>query len=217
MQYSNEGAAGSHAQNGKVAVDSADWYASEPLVDRKNLLCLLEGLSTLDGRMRMLLLRDGTYLAGCSGLTELFNLGTCLHLYGGIVRAAQPEYGDRLNALLTVKAPEVQTLALPCLRINGHVLIRATSIGKSVVCFSLQRATEMVEPKLADLEEVFNLTKAEATIVYDLFLGHGPQQIATDHGNSIHTVRAHIRRCYDKLGITCREELWRKLNAYRLV
>jgi len=75
----------------------------------------------------------------------------------------------------------------------------------------------MLEPELPDLEEVFHLTKAEAAIVYDLFRGQTPQQIAEDHRNSIHTVRAHIRRCYDKLAITCREELWRKLNAYRLI
>ena len=81
---------------------------------------------------------------------------------------------------------------------------------------SLQPATEMVEPELANLKEVFGLTTAEASIVYDLFLGHTPQQISEAHDNSIHTIRAHIRRCYDKLGITCREELWRKLNAYRL-
>ncbi len=216
MQYSNQGVPDGQTPNSSVLVTSADWYGSEPSVDRKSLLCLLEGLAALDGRMRMLLLRDGTFLAGCPGLSELFSMGTCLHLHDGIIRAAQPEYSDRLDKLLQVRAPEVGTLALPCWKMNGHLIIRATSIGKSVVCFSLQRATEMAEPKLADLEEVFNLTKAEAVIVYDLFSGRTPQQIAADHDNSVHTVRAHIRRCYDKLGISCREELWRKLNAYRL-
>jgi len=194
-----------------------DWHGDEIRVDQKGLSDLLNGFCLLDGRARMLVRRDGRYLAGSSGMAEVFKSGTCLHLRKGMVCISQPEHGTGLPDLLEVRPSEVRTLALPCVKIAGHLIIRATSISENVVCMSLQKATEMLEPELPDLEEVFHLTKAEAAIVYDLFRGQTPQQIAEDHRNSIHTVRAHIRRCYDKLAITCREELWRKLNAYRLI
>ena len=216
MQYSKQGFAAEQGPNQRAIFEINDWYGGEIPVDQEGLSDLLEGFCSLDGRARMLVRRNGSYLAGSSTMAEVFQLGTCLHLRNGILHVSQPDHSDGMLALLEVKAPDVRTLALPCFKIQGHLIIRATSLSRDVVCMSLQRATEMVEPELADLEEVFHLTKTEAAIVYDLFRGHTPQQIADDHDNSIHTVRAHIRRCYDKLAITCREELWRKLNAYRL-
>jgi DNA-binding CsgD family transcriptional regulator len=32
----------------------------------------------------------------------------------------------------------------------------------------------------------------------------------------VHTVRAHLRHCYDKLGVSYREALWQRLAPYRL-
>lgn len=216
MQYPKQDFAAEQGPNQSKILEIKDWHGGENPEDQEGLSDLLDGFCLLDGRARMLVRRDGSYIAGSSGMADVFKSGDCLHLRNGIVCVSQPEDGDGLPDLLEVRSPEVRTLAVPCIKIEGHLIIRATSLSKNLVCMSLQRATEMVEPELADLEEVFNLTKAEAAIVYDLFRGHTPQQIALDHRNSIHTVRAHIRRCYDKLAITCREELWRKLNAYRL-
>lgn len=216
MQYSKQGFAAELGPNQRANFKMNDWYGGEIPVDQEGLSDLLEGFCMLDGRARMLVRRDGSYLAGSLGIAEVFTLGTCLHLRNGILHVSQSDHSESLLELLDVNAPEVRTLALRCHKIDGHLIIRATSLSSDVVCMSLQRASEMMEPALADLEEVFNLTKAEAVIVYDLFRGYTPQQIAEAHENSIHTVRAHIRRCYDKLAITCREELWRKLNAYRL-
>lgn len=216
MPHLNECIADGDSSRNTAVFNPADWGAKIPLLSSNELQSLLDGLSMLDGRIRALLGRDGTYHAGSSGMGDLFKLETCLYLDQGIVRVSQADYTDGFKDLLDARAPEVRTLALPCWKIDGHLLLRATAVCDTVVIVSLQRATEMIEPELADLEKVFHLTKTEAAIVYDLFLGWTPQKIAADHDNSIHTIRAHIRRCYDKLGITCREELWRKLNAYRL-
>lgn len=110
----------------------------------------------------------------------------------------------------------MRSLVLPCHKGDGHLLIRASTMNDTIVCLSLHHATEVTASELPDLTDVFGLTNAEADIVHDLFSGHTPQQIAASHNNSIHTIRAHIRRCYDKLGISSREKLWSKLNAYRL-
>ncbi|MXP15558.1 hypothetical protein GRI44_12430 [Altererythrobacter confluentis] len=204
--------AGSAARRSRAADADTPEKNREPV----GLQDLIDALTALDGRSRMVVRRDGTLIAGSSVLNELFETGTCLLLHADTVRTALPEYSDPFHELLQVNAPEVRNLALPYSKIDGHMILSATSLCKTAVCMSLQRATQMDQPELADLEDVFHLTKAEASIVYGLFMGHTPQQIAIELDNSIHTIRAHIRRCYDKLGITCREELWRKLNAYRL-
>lgn len=217
MQYSGERVAGGQSPEKRAKFEVDGLLAGRLGEDRQSLHGLLDSLALLDSRMRMLVRRDGTLLAGCSKATDLLDHGTCLRVRSGRVVASQPDYDEKFRELLQTRHPAVSTLALPCWMIEGHVIVRATSVCKDVVCLGLQSATEMVEPELADLTEVFGLTAAESSIVYNLYLGHTPKQIAKSHDNSIHTIRAHIRRCYDKLGITCREELWRKLNAYRLL
>ena len=180
-------------------------------------VAILDGFGSLDRRARMLLKRDGTWLVGCSRMTNIINSGSDLVLIDGVIDTAEPKYRDGLKDLFQANGTDVLTLALPCRTPDGHLLLRAIAISDDLVCVVVQRATGIIEPELPDLEQVFHLTKTEAMIVLNLFAGHTPTQIAEEHDNSIHTIRAHIRRCYDKLEVTCREELWRKLNAYRLV
>ena len=186
------------------------------LIAKKDISVLFDAFARLDQRMRMLLRRDGKLVVSCTRIGDMLDLGSCLRLVKGKVGVADLKFKTGFQDLLSVKSPGVMTLALPCTKNGGHILIRATSTHDLIVCVSLRHANESEEPELPDLEKVFHLTKTEAMIVKDLFSGHTPQMIADDHNNSVHTVRAHIRRCYDKLEITCREELWSKLNAYRL-
>ena len=162
----------------------------------------------------------GTFLTGCSRIgTILEEKTTCLSLKGGKLRAAVPVYQESLKKLLTVGVREVCTMILPLSDENGHLITRATALETrevDLVCISLQSASSDVVTELPNLEHLFDLTATEASIVQDLFAGKTPQAIAEEHQNSIHTIRAHIRRCYDKLGISSREELWHNLNAYRV-
>jgi DNA-binding CsgD family transcriptional regulator len=57
------------------------------------------------------------------------------------------------------------------------------------------------------LQALFALTPSEAQIVVDLMQGLAPQTIAQNRRNSIHTIRAHIRQCHQKIGVNNREEL----------
>ncbi|MXO57636.1 helix-turn-helix transcriptional regulator [Pontixanthobacter gangjinensis] len=201
--------------NGHFDTPSAIDFGEDSSTAEK--VAILDGFGSLDRRARMLLRRDGTWLAGCSRMTNIINAGSDLVLIDGVIDTVEPKYRDGLKHLLQANSPDVLTLALRCRMPDGHLLLRAVAISDDLVCVVVQRATGIIEPELPDLEQVFHLTKTEAMIVLNLFAGHTPTQIAEDHDNSIHTIRAHIRRCYDKLGVTCREELWRKLNAYRLV
>lgn len=216
MQYVLQGVIENPLVTNAAIFTSPNWSGSCVAAEEPGLVSFLDGISRLDGRMHILVKPDGTYLGGLSEKLDLRNLDTCLDLIDGVICATRPEFQSRLKELLTVEARDVRTLILPCSLSDGHVIIRSTAISPMIVCLSLHRASEEVQPELADLQEVFNLTHAESLIMFDLFMGRTPQEIAVEHNNSIHTIRAHIRRCYDKLGITCREELWRKLNAYRL-
>jgi len=44
-----------------------------------------------------------------------------------------------------------------------------------------------------------------------------PEEIAQELGLRVPTVRTHIRNLYDKLDVTCREELFRRVSPFRVV
>lgn len=68
----------------------------------------------------------------------------------------------------------------------------------------------------ADLGEVFGLTRAEAAIVKRFIGGERADEMAQALGVTIETVRTHIRRIYNKLGISSREQLFSLISPYRL-
>jgi len=68
----------------------------------------------------------------------------------------------------------------------------------------------------AEFAHHFDLTRSEAAIVKRLVAGQTPAIIAEELGLSIETVRTHIRRTYNKLGISCREQLFSVIVLFRL-
>jgi DNA-binding CsgD family transcriptional regulator len=68
----------------------------------------------------------------------------------------------------------------------------------------------------AEFAHHFDLTRSESAIVKRLVEGQTPTAIAEELGLSIETVRTHIRRTYNKLGISCREQLFSAIVPFRL-
>lgn len=68
----------------------------------------------------------------------------------------------------------------------------------------------------ADFGGVMGLTASEARIAQKLMEGGRADAIAVDVGCCLETVRTHIRRIYNKLGIRSREELFSRLSPFRL-
>lgn len=68
----------------------------------------------------------------------------------------------------------------------------------------------------ADFAPYFDLTRSEAVITRRLTGGQTPSTVAAELGVSIETVRTHIRRIYNKLGISSREELFATIAAFRI-
>lgn len=68
----------------------------------------------------------------------------------------------------------------------------------------------------ADFGSVMGLTASEARIAQKLMEGGRADAIAVDVGVCLETVRTHIRRIYNKIGIRSREELFSRLSPFRL-
>lgn len=68
-----------------------------------------------------------------------------------------------------------------------------------------------------DIDKLFGLTKAEVTIVKRIVDGESAKVIADATGVSLETVRTHIRRIYNKLGVVGREELIATVAAFRTI
>lgn len=177
---------------------------------------ILGSVSRQDHRGRIVLNRKGALIAACDLGHHILKTGSCLVLSNGIVTPKSQKSFVTWNLLLAAQGGDLHSIAIPCHLSDGHLLLRAGALDANHVLMTLTPANASVEPELPDLHDVFHLTPSESAIVHDLYLGLSPHEIAENNDNSIHTIRAHIRRCYDKLGVTSREQLWRKLNAYRL-
>ena len=68
----------------------------------------------------------------------------------------------------------------------------------------------------ADFGPVLSLTAAEVRVSQRLIEGAGAEGIARSLGVGVETIRTHVRRVYNKLGISSREELFARLSPYRL-
>ena len=63
------------------------------------------------------------------------------------------------------------------------------------------------EPDPDVLRELFSLTPAEARVSAKLVMGHNSEEIASESGTSIETVRTHIKRTLSKTGASRQSEL----------
>lgn len=174
-------------------------------------------LSNLDGRAYLLVDRQGRLMVSSSSAAAIFEAGTHLVLDRGRVIAPADSDEVALNRVLAVglaAAAAAEAVVLQGDRPSDCITVRSTALSDAFVCLVITAAECSRVPVLPSLETLFGLTPCEERIVQDLYKGRTPQWIAKDHNNSIHTIRAHIRRCYDKMGVGCREELWSKLNVY---
>lgn len=172
--------------------------------------------SQIDGKARMILDRDGHLLACSEGARQIIESCDCVRIERGVIVAAQERFRKSFDDLLTTGKGRVGSLLVPCSDGDGHWIVRAAESGDGHIFVTLQCANRQYSAQLADLEAAFGLTPCEARVVEGLYHGRSPQEIADEQEISIHTVRAHIRRCYDKMHISCREQLWHRLGAYQI-
>lgn len=175
----------------------------------------LDAWFRLDGRARIILHRDGAIAASIYGLEQLIEQIDCVQMAHGRLRIETHDAAISLRHLLRVSGDETATMLVRCRRQDKHCIFRATAIADDLVCIAFNCTGPRALPRLADLRTAFGLTDSEANVVELLLEGLGVPHVAAHQGISPHTVRAHIRRIYDKLGVSTREELWQTLIVYR--
>lgn len=177
---------------------------------------LLTCWQAIDGRIRLIISRDGKLLAASQGASRLFVRDDALARTANFTLACTSTPDTHLKKLLKAKIGVVETLTLPKKSGDGHYVISAVGISPAAVAIAIREADETFVSVFADLENTFGFTPCEVLVVERLMHGYCAQRIADDLDVSVHTVRAHLRHCYDKLGVSSREELWRRLAPYQL-
>lgn len=176
---------------------------------------LLNAWARLDHHVGMLVDRKGKLISCSDDSQQALSAGGCLMLSRGVVSPLNANLSDDFEKLMSVEGEQVRTLLLPAVP-DKRWLVRATAVNDHLACLMLHDLSKEQRVRLADVSVAFGLTKTEARICEDLYNGLSPQKIAQEHSSSIHTVRAHMRRCYDKMHITSRQELWHILNKYQI-
>lgn len=69
---------------------------------------------------------------------------------------------------------------------------------------------------LPDLRPLFGLTPAEMKVVKHLVSGMTADELASHLEITLEAARTHIRRVYNKMGVSSREKLIAKANLYRV-
>lgn len=176
--------------------------------------------SGLDGRARMVVTGDRIYVVGERRAEQALAGRQDLRVVAGRLEATDPTATSDLDSLLDVKNDEVRTLFLPRRLHDGHLVMRAGPLGGQegtrLIGVTFWIADERSVVEWPDFGPIFGLTAAEAKVVEQLIQGISAEGIAAALSVSINTVRTHICHVYEKLGITCREQLWRRLAPYRL-
>jgi|GEM_PF-3205917 len=136
--------------------------------------------------------------------------------FAGLLRGAlMPLSGKGLNLMRTANLPDGSSLLLrasPCQTqgANGS-FIAALSNGTPVLLIA-----EDLRPGGAVFAEqplrFLGLTAAEARVAARVGAGQSPEEVAAASGVAISTVRLHLRRVYDKLGLNRQLELARLIS-----
>jgi DNA-binding CsgD family transcriptional regulator len=137
----------------------------------------------------------------------------------GQLAATNPAHHDALAGFVRDAGAGVAMLALPSDDGKGHLLMQARQVGRGadgprvgILFFhSHHRVFEY-----ADFSQVFGLTRAEHQVLLLMLEGQTADEVSSRKKVSIDTVRSQIRQIYDKLGVSSREGLFRRIRPYIL-
>ncbi len=172
---------------------------------------LYDSLARIDGKARMALDRAGRIVAASACAPDRIAQCRGVAIERGVLRACDPAAQSRLTALLAVRGTATQMAIFGSREGQDRLLARSSAIDEDRVCLVLASAQVGIDRRIPELRSVFGLTDSEARIVAALADGDTLQTIAERRRNSIYTIRAHIRQCYQKLKVNSREQLLGKV------
>ena len=129
---------------------------------------------------------------------------------------------DHQRQLLELVARAERAPASVCLRspsCDELILIRARAASNGRANTRLFGFTIIPERRpfeYRDLDVAFDLTPAEHRVLLAVIDEGTPQEIARAFGVSCGTVRAQLRSIYSKMGVTKRDELFRRVRPFRI-
>jgi DNA-binding CsgD family transcriptional regulator len=140
-----------------------------------------------------------------------------LEVRDGALYATKPQHQGELLAFLRSSGAGISTLCLPRSSGKGHLLLRAQRLSWSeepAYGVSFFGTGEDYVHRYADLDVAFGLTQAENKVLLRLLDGHDVEQLAQLLEVSVETVRSHVRKIYQKIGVRSREALFRAARPF---
>lgn len=92
-------------------------------------------------------------------------------------------------------------------------LLRGGPSGVIVLRKPHMQDTGGEDSRIALMQLAYGLTQQEANVALRVSSGHSPENISSDLGLSIHTIRTHLKRCYEKVGVQGQTELAARIMA----
>lgn len=145
----------------------------------------------------------------------------CLRAHGANVsdqriQLAQRERQRELERFLSEATSEVQSWVLQLPGDCDALILCCRTIGETGYKVLTIFHPDNPSTFLPDVGVVFGLTPSESRILNGLVEGRRADDLAEDLRVSIETIRTHIRRIYNKLDVSSREQLIAKVCAYRV-
>jgi DNA-binding CsgD family transcriptional regulator len=160
-----------------------------------------------EGAGHLLLRRDSRVLWASQAASRLLQSGGPLVLRSGRLAVSDPLRQSELDTALSgVGRPGSERLIGDAAgRPAIHLRARPTTGGHIAI-----RLTDIRQPALdlPNLRALYGLTESESAVLEALLNGHPPQAIAGQFGNTLQTVRTHLKRAYAKIGVSTKEQLF---------
>lgn len=137
-------------------------------------------------------------------------------LAGRRIQLAQRERQKGFEEFLSRATSEGSSWVLDLSGDGQALVFRCRTIGETGFRVLTIFHPESPPTSLPDVGALFGLTPSETRILEGIVDGRRADDLAESLGVSIETVRTHIRRFYNKLGVNSREQMIAKVSAYRV-
>ena len=137
-------------------------------------------------------------------------------LAGRRIQLAQRDRQKSFEDFLSKTTSEVSSWVLDLSGDGRALVFRCRTIGETGFRLLTIFHPENPPTSVPDVGALFGLTPSETRILEGIVDGRRADDLAESLGVSIETVRTHIRRFYNKLGVNSREQMIAKVSAYRV-
>lgn len=172
-----------------------------------------------DPRRRFIVTRSLDVVWASSSAQRFLDEATVLHRSGAAIRLTDHGLQCALNDLVTNADGGFTTWHLSLPGGQGEMLFVARRIApdSELVGLWIQDTSIGFQPQWADFAGAFSLTPAEYRVALLLLDGNSVERSAALLSLKQATVRSHVKRLYQKLEVTSKEEMFRRMAGFRII